>query len=68
MLNDEQIAVLCDISQSVAFSDDRQGLVQQLVIDGYVIKNGDLYELSAKGQAIVEDHPGRAQERHGLVR
>ena len=49
MLNDEQIAVLCEISQSVAFSDDRHGLVQQLLIDGYVIKNGDLYELSAQG-------------------
>jgi len=61
MLNDEQIAVLCEISQSVAFSDDRQGLVQQLVIDGYLIKNGDLYELSAQGQAAVEDHPGQAQ-------
>ena len=62
MLSDEQITVLCDIGQSVAFSDDRHGLVQQLVIDGYVIKNGDLYERSAQGQAAVEDHPGRAQE------
>ena len=61
MLNDEQIAVLCEISNSVAFSDDRQGLVQQLVIDGYLIKNGDLYELSAPGQAAVEDHPHQAQ-------
>ena len=49
MQSDEQITVLCDIGQSVAFSDDRQGLVQQLLIDGYVIKNGDLYELSAQG-------------------
>jgi hypothetical protein len=62
MLSDEQIAVLGDIGQSVAFSDDRQGLVQQLVIDGCVVKNGDLYELSAQGQAAVEDHPGQAQE------
>jgi hypothetical protein len=31
--------------QSIAFSDDRQGMVQQLVIDGYVVRNGDLYEL-----------------------
>lgn len=62
MLSDEQIAVLCDIGQSVAFSDDRQGLVQQLVIDGYVIKNGDLYELSPLGQSAVEDHPGQAQQ------
>jgi hypothetical protein len=61
MLSDQQIAVLCDC-QSVAFSDDRQGLVQQLVIDGYVIRNGDLYELSAQGQAAVEDDPGQAQE------
>jgi hypothetical protein len=62
MLTDEQIAVLCDIGQSVAFSDDRQGVVQQLVIDGYVVRNGDLYELSARGQAAVEDHPGQAQK------
>jgi hypothetical protein len=62
MLTDEQIAVLCDIGQSVAFSDDRQGAVQQLVIDGYVIRKGDLYELSARGQAAVEDHPGQAQK------
>ena len=61
MLSDEQIAVLCDIGQSVAFSDDRHGLVQQLVIDGYVTKNGDLYELSAQGRAAVEDHAGRAK-------
>jgi hypothetical protein len=62
MLNEEQITVLCEISQSVAFSDERQGLVQQLVIDSYVIKNGDLYELSPQRQAAVEDHPGQAQE------
>jgi hypothetical protein len=61
MLSDEQIAILCDIGQSVAFSDDRDGL-EQLVIDGYVIKNGDLYELSPLGQSAVEDHPGQAQQ------
>jgi len=60
MLSDEKIAVLCDIGQSVAFSEERQGLVQQLVIDGYVIKNGDLYELSPLGQSAVDDQPGRA--------
>ena len=60
MLSDEQIAILCDIGQSVAFSDDSHGEVQQLVIDGYVIKNGDLYELSPLGQSAVDDQPGRA--------
>jgi hypothetical protein len=61
MLSNEQIAILCDIGQSVAFSDDRHGEVQQLVIDGYVVKNGDLYELSPLGQSAVADHPGQAQ-------
>lgn len=56
MLSDEEIAILREISQSVAFSDDRHGMVQQLVLNGYVIKNGDLYELSSQGQKAVEDH------------
>ena len=61
MLIDEQIAILRDIGQSVAFSDDKDGMVQQLVIDGYVVKNGDLYELSAHGQSALEDHAAQAQ-------
>lgn len=56
MLRDEQLAILKDISQSVAFSDDKHGQVAELIVEGYVMKDGDLYELTAKGAAAVEEH------------
>ncbi|MBJ7405390.1 MAG: hypothetical protein JHD07_19620 [Bradyrhizobium sp.] len=56
MLRDEQLSILRDISQSVAFADDRQGKVGQLIADGYVMKDGDLFELTAKGVTAVEEH------------
>ena len=56
MLRDEQLSILRDISQSVAFADDRQGKMGQLIVDGYVMKDGDLFELTAKGVTAVEEH------------
>ena len=56
MLTDEQIAILRDISQSIAFADDRHGEVEHLIVEGYVMKDGDLYELTAKGEKAVENH------------
>jgi len=56
MLHDEELSILRDISQSVAFADDRQGKMGQLIADGYVMKDGDLFELTAKGIAVVEEH------------
>ena len=55
MLKDEQVAVLCDIGRSVAFDDSKQGEVDQLVIEGYVLKDGDLYELTPKGEKVLID-------------
>jgi hypothetical protein len=55
MLRDEQIAILCDIGQSIAFADDVRGAVDKLVLDGYVIKDGDIYELTPKGEKILEE-------------
>lgn len=55
MLRDEQLCILRDISQSVAFA-DKHGEVDALIIDGYVMKDGDLYELTAKGVTAVEEH------------
>ena len=52
---DEQIALLKDISASIAF-DDRQAAVDELVMEGYLVKDGDLYELTAKGEMEVEAH------------
>ena len=62
MLSVEQMAILVDISQSVAFDDGRQGAVDQLVIDGYAQKNGDLYELTSKGEQVVLDHGATLNE------
>ena len=55
MLTDTQIAVLCDIGQSIAFSDDKRDELLRLIVDGYVQKDGDTYELTAKGEAAVVD-------------
>ncbi|WGD51663.1 hypothetical protein QA641_40660 [Bradyrhizobium sp. CB1650] len=56
MLRDEQLSILRDISQSIAFADDRHGEVGRLIADGYVMKDGDLFELTAKGVSAVEEH------------
>ncbi|MGY4476847.1 putative transcriptional regulator [Bradyrhizobium sp. USDA 3364] len=55
MLRDEQVAVLCDIAQSIAFADDVQGEVDRLIKEGYVAKDGDLYELTPKAEKILSE-------------
>ena len=55
MLRDDQIAVLCDIGQSIAFSDDKRCEVDELIRDGYVAKDGDLYELTPKAEKVLLD-------------
>lgn len=60
MLTDAQIAILCDIGQSIAFSDDRRGELFELIADGYVERNGDTFKLTAKGEAAV----GRSRRPH----
>ena len=55
MLSDEQLAVLCDIGQSIAFADDRRGEVEKLIVEGYVSKDGDIFELTPKGEKILAD-------------
>jgi len=55
MLRDEQIALLCDIGHSVAFAGDAHGEIEKLIVEGYVLKDGDLYELTAKGERVIED-------------
>ena len=57
MLTDADIAMLCDIGQSIAFgdSDERHEQLFRLIADGYVQKDGDTYELTARGEAAVVD-------------
>jgi hypothetical protein len=54
MLTDQQLAVLRDIDNAVAFDDDSS--VVDLVLEGYVKKDGDLYELTPKGEKAVLDN------------
>lgn len=56
MLRDDQLAILRDISQSIAFADDKHGEVEELIVEGYVMKDGDIYELTPKGVTAVEEH------------
>ncbi len=62
MLRDEHLTILRDISQSVAFADDRHGKVGELIAGGYVVKDGDLFELTAKGVTAVEEHAAALED------
>ena len=55
MLDEDQVAILRAIGSSIAFDDDKKGKVTQLVLEGYVLKDGDLYELTPKGNRILEE-------------
>ena len=55
MLTDAQVSVLCDIAQSNAFADDKQGEIDRLVKKGYVAKDGDLYQLTHKAEKVLSD-------------
>lgn len=55
MLTDIQIAVLCDIGRSIAFSVAKREELFRLITDGYVQKDGDTFELTSKGEAAVVD-------------
>ena len=54
MLTAEQLGVLRDIDNSVAFDDAIRA--KQLVLDGYAEKDGDLYRLTSKGEKSLLDN------------
>jgi hypothetical protein len=39
----------------LAFADDVHGEVEKLIVEGYVLKDGDLCELTPKGEKILAD-------------
>jgi hypothetical protein len=55
MLTKEQSAILRDIGQSVAFSGNEGEGIKGLVLDNYVFKDGDLYQLTPKGERYLEE-------------
>jgi hypothetical protein len=56
MLKEEELAVLRDIALSIAFADDMKGEIDRLIKEGYVSKDGDLYELTPKAEKALADH------------
>ena len=62
MLTDEQLAILKQINDSIAFDGDDRGEADKLVIEGYVQKDGDLYQLTAIGEKALLDNRTRVDE------
>ena len=62
MLTDEQLAILKQINSSIAFAGDDRGQANKLVIEGYVQKVGDLYQLTAIGEKALLDNRARVDE------
>ena len=62
MLKEEELAVLRDIAQSIAFADDMKGEVDRLIKEGYVSKNGDLDELTPKAEKALADRAAGLNE------
>jgi hypothetical protein len=55
MLTDAQIAVLCDIGQASSFDEDKKSKVLDLVVRGYVERDGDLFKITPRGEKILTD-------------
>jgi hypothetical protein len=55
VLTDVQVSVLCDIAQSVAPANHKQGEVDRLMKEQYVTRNGDLYTLTPKAEKALSD-------------
>ena len=55
MLTDAQIAILCDIGQASSFDEEKKGEVLNLVIRGYVEKDGDLFKVTPRGEKVLTD-------------
>lgn len=55
MLTDVQVSILCDIAQSVTFTEAKRAELGWLVNEGYIAKDGDFYELTPKAEKILSD-------------
>jgi hypothetical protein len=55
MLTDKQIAILCDIGQASSFDTEKKGEVLNLIVRGYVEKDGDLFRITPRGEKVLTD-------------
>jgi hypothetical protein len=63
MLKEQQVQILRDISQSIAFADDKNGQRDALILEGYMKKDGDLFELTPKGVMVLEEYTNVALQQ-----
>ena len=56
MLTDAQIAILCDIGQASSFDERKKGEVLDLVVRGYVERDGDLFKVTPRGETNHRTH------------
>jgi hypothetical protein len=55
MLTDAQIAILCDIGHASSFNDEKRGEVLNLVVRGYIERDGDLFRLRQEVRKVLTD-------------
>jgi len=55
MITDKQIAILCDIGQASSFDTEKKGEVLNLIVRGYVEKDGDLFRITPRGEKVLTD-------------
>lgn len=55
MLTDAQIAILCDIGQASSFAEEKKAEVLDLIVRGYVERDGDLFKVTPRGQEVLAD-------------
>jgi hypothetical protein len=55
VLTDRQIAVLCDIGQASSFNAEKKAEVLDLVVRGYVGRDGDLFMITPRGETVLAD-------------
>jgi hypothetical protein len=55
MLSDTQIALLCDIGQTSSFDEEKKDEVLDLLVRGYVERDGDLFKITARGEKVLSD-------------
>jgi hypothetical protein len=55
MLTDKQIAILCDIGQASSFDTEKKGEVLNLIVRGYVEKDGDPFRITPRGEKVLTD-------------
>lgn len=54
MLTDKQIAILCDVGQASSFDTEKKGEVLNLIVRGYVEKDGDPFRITPRGRESLD--------------